>query len=92
MQSEGIKVISASKEYIDAVEAAGYDVSHWRPKIIIPETPISPDCNGQHRFFVANTAAAEGKVFVFVVCTSCGAAKRHEFEVAKSSSPISLQK
>lgn len=90
MQSEGIKIIQASKEYIDAVEAAGYDVSRWRPKEV--EEPLSVDCFGQHHFFVANTAAAEGKVFVFVVCTACGAAKRHEFEVAKSSSPISLQK
>jgi len=45
-------------------------------------------CTGTHRYFVANDAAAEGKVIVFLVCTSCGEGKKLEFEVAAKNANV----
>lgn len=35
---------------------------------------MADECNGQHRFFVADCAVVEleGKVVVIAVCTACG--------------------
>ena len=48
------------------------------------------DCNGQHRFFVAETGIdADGKIIIILVCTACGEGIKREFAVAGS---LTLQK
>lgn len=88
MQSEGIQVISASKEYLDAVEKAGYNVSHLRPRR--SETGLT--CTGNHRYFVASDASHDGAVIVFLVCTGCGEGKRVDFQVASKASSVEVYK
>jgi translation elongation factor EF-1alpha len=50
-------------------------------------------CPGEHRYFVADTAAsdANGTVSVVVVCTSCGDAFCRTFDVASPGSKIILK-
>ena len=42
------------------------------------------NCNGQHRYFVADVAQveAEGTVTVIIVCTACGDSKAIKHQVA----------
>lgn len=77
----------ASKEYLDAVEAAGYNVDHLRPK-----PTLAKNCEGEHRFFVAETGVTESgsKVIVILCCLSCGQPLKHEFEII-GTQPVRLQ-
>lgn len=51
------------------------------------------DCNGTHRYFVAETAAVEkpgaNMVYVFIVCTSCGEPQMLKFELGENVPQLS---
>jgi hypothetical protein len=49
-------------------------------------------CEGEHRFFVADTIGvpAEGTVHVIEVCTACGEALLKSFTVAKPGTSLVL--
>ena len=47
---------------------------------------MEEECKGQHRYFVANDASYSGKVFILLVCTACGGAKKVEFDIAPKDS------
>lgn len=48
-------------------------------------------CRGAHRFFVAETAAAEGNIHIFAICTDCGEAIHRSFSVASQNASITLK-
>lgn len=50
------------------------------------------NCSDLHRFYVTEMVAveAEGKIHIFLVCTGCGCAKHHEFQVSLKGSPLRL--
>lgn len=48
-------------------------------------------CEGQHRFFVANDATYEGKVYILLVCTACGGDKKIEFEIAPAGAVADIK-
>jgi hypothetical protein len=52
------------------------------------------DCQGTHRFFVADTAVVldEGTVSVIIVCTSCGLNQITTHKVAKPFANITTRK
>jgi hypothetical protein len=46
---------------------------------------MESNCEGSHRFFVAETGIdAEGKIVIILVCTACGEGIKREFAVAGS--------
>lgn len=49
-------------------------------------------CEGNHRFFVAETVGVpdEGNVFVLIVCTSCGEFRTHSTQVSQPHSAQTL--
>ena len=60
----------------------------------LPEGKVSEssNCEGQHRYFVANDAATDsGKVLIFLVCTACGEGKKIVFEVGPADT-VSIKK
>jgi hypothetical protein len=52
------------------------------------------NCTGEHRFYVAEVCGveSEGKLFVIIVCTSCGEFRTHELAVSTKGSLMRLLK
>jgi len=50
----------------------------------------APTC-GWHRYFVAQDASYNGKVFILLVCTACGEPKKVEFTIAPPGSEVRLR-
>ena len=54
---------------------------------------MAEQCEGTHRFFVANDAATDsGKVIIFLVCTACGEGKKVDFEVGEKVGSVTINK
>lgn len=49
------------------------------------------ECSGEHHYFVAQDASYQGKVFILLVCTACGDARKVEFEVAPPDVQVAVQ-
>lgn len=45
-------------------------------------------CEGSHRYFVAQDASYNGKVFILLVCTACGNPKKIEFSIAPEGTDV----
>lgn len=45
----------------------------------------TPDCDGQHRFFVVDVVGveAEGRIYIPIVCTACGEFRHNEISVGR---------
>jgi hypothetical protein len=58
------------------------------------EKNVAAQCEGSHRFFVADVAVIEdeGRVCILVVCTSCGDAQCKDFQVTKTGHKVRLEK
>lgn len=49
------------------------------------------NCDGGHRYFVAQDASYNGKVYILLVCTSCGGAKKVEFDIAPKGTRVEIR-
>lgn len=47
-------------------------------------------CNGSHHYFVAQDASYQGNVYVLLVCTACGDARKVEFKIASPDTAVEV--